>query len=569
MDHVKGDLTGGDITTKPEARGVAYNATAWCFQAEGDVVTYSNFGSDGYLVSNHSYGRGNVDVSKDPIWSFGAYDKEARSIDEILVARPNYLQLWAAGNEQQTNANFSQKQGYDVMTGASATKNALQVGALNADNTMSEYSNLGPTDDGRIKPDICARGTQLTSAGSATDNDNKTGDGTSYAAPTVSGLALLLQQYYKSLNPEYLEAAGLRGLLLHTTTDLGQPGPDYKFGWGLANGKLASNTIKSANADLTKFDSESKIAKITTNPAVGSLVTHAVKAKCGTPLSLSTAWTDDAGPKQVESDGVDPTVSCLVYNFDIKLTAPDGTTAFFRWSGPGMANRTGNSTQTGLNNVHNFERIDIQNPIAGGEYVIAFTKAVGSPTVNRNYTLIATGLQNLVTLPPHLINFTGRAQTGGNILQWQTAEDPNGSYFELEGSNNGTTFTKFATIISKGGNNNTNSYVDAVAYSNKVFYRLKTVDYDGKIKYSGIVTIGSGNDKGAISLYPSPARELINIQSAPSYLKTKAGLYDANGKILQTITINSTVQQINLKSLPMGIYSIKFQDGKTLQFVKN
>ena len=569
MDHVTGDLIGGDIASKPEARGIAYSATAWCFNATIDKPGYSKFGSDGYLVSNHSYGRDNKDSSVDPIWSFGAYDQEARSIDSILVARPNYLQIWAAGNEQDNNANFSRKRGYDVMTGASTTKNTLQVGALNTDNTMSDFSNWGPTDDGRIKPDICAPGTEMISAGPAANNNYVTGQGTSYAAPSLSGLALLLQQFYKSLNPDYLDAAGLRGVLLHTATDLGQPGPDYKFGWGIANGEFAGRTIKTANKDFTLFNSESKIAKISSNPTVGSAVTYVVQAKGNGPLSVSISWTDNPGTEQTAADGIDPTTPRLVYNFDLKVTAPAPITIYYPWSGPGMANRTENSTRTGTNNVDNFERVDIDNPIAGGIYTITITKATGSPDAARDYTLIATGLLNTVTLPLHLINFSGGEQTGGNLLQWLTAEESGGSYFELEVSNNGTTFTKLTTVNSRGGSNNSYSYTDASTYSSKVYYRLKTIDSDGKISYSTIVTISKGNSLQAITLFPSPANDVLNIQSNSSYLKTKGALYDAYGRLLQSVVITNIVQQLNIQSLPAGVYTIKFQNGKTLQFVKN
>ena len=404
MCHVAGDLMGGDIAANRRARGIAYNATAWCYDWNNDATEYSQFGTDGYLVSNHSYGRGNTN---EQIWSFGAYDNVARNLDAVLALRPNYLQVWAGGNEQSTNNNRPTKAGYDVMTGTSVSKNILCVGALNADATMTDYSNWGPTDDGRIKPDICAKGSQMTSAYSGGDNYYTTGNGTSYAAPSISGLALLLQQYYKTLNPDYLEAAGVRGLMMHTATDLGQPGPDYKFGWGMANGEKASQTIMTANADFTQTNSNSKIAKITTNPAVGASTTYTVKAAGSTPLSISVSWTDDAGPEQVETDGIDPTTGRLVYNFDIMVTAPDGTTVFYPWSGPGMANRTANATRTGPNNADNFKRVDIDAPVAGGVYTITITKRTGSPATDRAFMLMATGLIN--TLPA--VNFNQPVNT--------------------------------------------------------------------------------------------------------------------------------------------------------------
>jgi hypothetical protein len=107
-------------------------------------------------------------------------------MDQVISAA-TYLQPFvAAGNEQQNSGNPG-KRGYDLMTGASAAKNVMTVGAVNADRTMSSYSNWGPTDDGRLKPEIVARGTGINSAQATSDTaysgSADDSSGTSYATP--------------------------------------------------------------------------------------------------------------------------------------------------------------------------------------------------------------------------------------------------------------------------------------------------------------------------------------------------------------------------------------------------
>ena len=391
--HVTGTFTGASIPAKPEARGIAFQATARTYFWDNDVAEYSDFGSAGNLVSNHSYGRGNT---SEPIWSFGAYDADARTLDAVLALRPNYLQCWAGGNEQTSNNNVPNKQGYDVMTGTSASKNVLTVGAVDKDGNMSEFSNWGPTDDGRIKPDICAKGVSVTSSYSTSDNAYNTGDGTSYASPAVAGAALLLQQYHNSLFGSYMESAGVKGLLLHTATDLGAAGPDYKFGWGLLNAERAALVLKNSNNLISTPNSSTKFAKLTTNPNVGESVTYTVRAKGGEMLSSSICWVDDAGAEQLESEGVDPVSGRLIYDFDIKIIDLVTNQEYFPWKGAGMANRTQLSTRNSVNNIDNFEKVDIDAPIAGREYRIVITKATGSPVNVRNINLVVTGLESTV-----------------------------------------------------------------------------------------------------------------------------------------------------------------------------
>ena len=96
------------------------------------------------------------------------------------------------------------------MTGPAAAKNAMAVGAVNADKAMSNYSNWGPTDDGRVKPDIVARGTGIDSAQAtsptAYSGSGEDSSGTSYASPAAAAAGLLLQQYYSSVDERGLHA---------------------------------------------------------------------------------------------------------------------------------------------------------------------------------------------------------------------------------------------------------------------------------------------------------------------------------------------------------------------------
>src|SRR5690606_26997342 len=109
---------------------------------------------------------------------------------------------------------------------------------------IASFSNFGPTDDGRIKPDITGEGVNVYSAYSDTNTSYEAQSGTSMAAPGVTGALLLLQQYYKETHADFMKAATVKGLSLHTADEAGEfPGPDARFGWGIINTKRAANTI--------------------------------------------------------------------------------------------------------------------------------------------------------------------------------------------------------------------------------------------------------------------------------------------------------------------------------------
>jgi len=171
-------------------------------------------------------------------------------------------------------------------------------------------------------------------------------------------------------------------------------------------------------------------------------------------------------------------------------------------------------------------------------------------------------------LPLQLLGFSGSRQQGYNQLQWQTAGEVNTRQFELETSSNGLDFTTIATVNAAGSGNNHYSYQDKTIYSGKLFYRLKMIDIDGRFTYSHAIWINN-QQAAAVSLYPNPARGLVNINLGNSgMINTKAVLYSANGSLLQNILITAPQQQINVQSLAKGVYVLKFADGTVSGFIK-
>lgn len=485
--HVTGTIVGNALTSGDgvSARGVAYGATSRNWDADNDQAEMADAAASGLLVSNHSYGLANDDTT--PEWQFGAYDDEAVAWDRITKLAPYYLPFLAAGNEQQSSGNMA-KNGYDLITGATGAKNALTIGAINGDKSMSDYSNWGPTDDGRIKPEIVAKGTGINSAQGDSDtaySGNSTdSSGTSYASPASAGSALLLQQYYYSLNNRYMRASTLKTLMMGTAEDLGQPGPDHKFGYGLLDVEAAARAIQKnsvasiatgSNIQVSQSDSRGALVyEWTQNPANDgqSELVFDIYAKGGQPLVINIGWTDDEGAVQTSSDGVDPTASRDVYNFDILVTDMTTSSADRPWVTSSLINRTNDATQASdwfQANGGPFRQVIIAAPTAGRQYRVAIRKSASSPVSARTLSIVATGL----------LESAANSQTSTNCL-FDWAEMTYGDYFMPAGP-----------AASTLGDYYYRYYSDTMAY-------LATNSADNHLYYLGPLTGNTVTDLGAI-----------------------------------------------------------------------
>lgn len=386
--HVTGTICAQGINSL--VKGLAFNSSVKSYDWTSDLPEMLTEASNGLLVSNHSYGIGSLGS----IWFYGAYDSRARQIDNITYNNPYYLPIVSAGNDRnETTApgstQIANKGGYDMIFGHGNAKNIITVAAVNqvsnyVDPTsvvMSSFSSWGPSDDGRIKPDISMKGVSVRSTLSTSDTATGIMSGTSMASPGVTGVVLLLQQYYNSLYGSYMRAATAKGLILHTADEAGDfPGPDYQFGWGLINAESAAIAIRNkGNANGTK----SVIEELTLNN--GATFTKTITASGSTPLKASISWTDPQGTS-ANNGTTDPSTKYLINDLDIKITK-NGTT-YYPWKLQGMSLPYESASNITTNDVDNFERIDIENP--SGTYTITVTHKGTLSGGSQNFSLITT-----------------------------------------------------------------------------------------------------------------------------------------------------------------------------------
>jgi hypothetical protein len=479
--HVAGTLIAVGVNASvrgmaPDAKIRGYSSTSDSAEmlAEGAAIA----GDPGKIyVSNHSYGsdRGWEDDGGDFVYygtfsddgnptndsdqRFGRYDSSSSSWDGLTYNLPYYLPFISAGNHRndgppsagalwyqgsisgtQRAYNAAQhpagdgdyKGGFDTCEGKKLSKNVITVGSIldavsgtvrslsNA--TLSSFSSTGPADDGRIKPDIVANGNSLTSSINTSNTSIGSSSGTSMASPNAAGSALLLQQYYSNRFPgSAMRGDTLKALIIHTADDLGNPGPDYRFGWGLMNTSAAANLLK-------KHADASGDAAVIVNQLSSTVQsrTHTFASAGTAPLRFTLCWTDPAGSAKVLHDDRGRS---LVNDLNLAVTGPSSSTHrpyvmphVGNWS---LSSLSANAT-TGVNTVDNVEQVYLSTPPGSELYTVTVSYAGVLAYGLQNYSLIVSGQANLAEIvveqPTTSVIADGGSRSFGNVGIGQSSQ---------------------------------------------------------------------------------------------------------------------------------------------------
>jgi len=176
------------------------------------------------------------------------------------------------------------------------------------------------------------------------------------------------------------------------------------------------------------------------------------------------------------------------------------------------------------------------------------------------------------TLPLTFLDFTAQLQKNDVVLNWQTAQEINTSYFNIERSIDALHFSIIGKTTAYNSNSK-NSYIytdfnAAALPANKLYYRLQEVDKDGAFANSKIVTINLNIDGWSYTVSPNPVHNMLNVQLKNTTGQINISIIGINGQRLMQQTFTgggNTAMVYNISNLAAGSYIIQVTSNGTRQ----
>ena len=494
----------GSVNYGNWSRGASYKASVHAYAVySGLGGTFSDEAANGLRIANNSYGQNvgwiyngawywyGLTTSATEDWKFGAYmgvspdgsGAAARELDDDAMSAPNALMVFSAGNSgnqgpgvatnyyypgnpnpQTTTRDWDNgdQGGYDSLPPSACAKNVLSVGAVYTitpeyvDPTnviLAPFSSYGPTDDGRIKPEVVAAGVRSTTVNSnnpygyggvvsswwdpnfSTYTSNYVAiAGTSFSAPSVAGALGLVLERRHQIRPEWaansypIRSSTLRALSAHTakaaTTNAG---PSFKFGYGLfdavgAVNLMAADASTGGGTGAKPYVKEVQLVQ-------GQVVQFAVHAtNPAVPLKVTIAWTDVPGPSQT-LNSIDQTTKRLVNDLDLRVYPPGtnvydasaSTTAKPYILNPDLTGKTAATRSaaatTGDDAANNLEQVVISSPSTNGTYTVRVTHKGSLSSGNPQWVSIIISGTDVPAVNFTITSFT-RQPDGSFIIDW-------------------------------------------------------------------------------------------------------------------------------------------------------
>ncbi len=179
-------------------------------------------------------------------------------------------------------------------------------------------------------------------------------------------------------------------------------------------------------------------------------------------------------------------------------------------------------------------------------------------------------------LPLKLLSFTAKKNGKANLLSWTTTNEINVDRFEVERSNDGREFNKIGMVSSRLAVASVHNYSftdNSPLTTHTNYYRLKMIDRDGQFSYSPIRSLTTNNSQLTISIYPNPAKDNLQVEiNSDKKAALQLQVLSTDGKVLLSKSVitneGSSLQNINISTLPKGSYLLKVKSDKDEQVMK-
>lgn len=446
----------------------------------GSTPMWQQAFAGGAAIHSNSYGSSTL----------GEYVGSDHRADNALRGLEDMIILFAAGNDDgQVNSTSS----------PGNAKNVTTVGALLHGNSSSvaSFSNKGPTDDGRLKPDLSATGSSIESASGDSNNSNvidspsrRSTSGTSMSTPITAGATALLRQYFTdgfyptglmNYADKHTPSGPLMKAMLLNGTKIDGGFFANNIGWGRV---WLENTLY-FDGDSRRF----RFWEITNDNGLttGEQFSVDVEIQAGQEFRATLVWYDLAGPT---GSGV-----TLVNNLDLSLQVGGNTYLANNFSG-------NNSITSGTADlVNTVEQIRFSSPVSGTyTLTIDAENIIGDGTFNsdkQGFALVVSGdLSSGGVAPVNPIHPSGLVAASNGVagidLDWLDVSTDYDSYEIYRAQSSCANFN--LTNLRYVGSSNANSFTDTSTVGGYQYsYKIRAYSDDLVSPYSNCVDVVSEN----------------------------------------------------------------------------
>ena len=209
-----------------------------------------------------------------------------------------------------------------------------------------------------------------------------------------------------------------------------------------------------------------------------------------------------------------------------------------------------------IGNTYNFIDNNLANGATGYYYVDVTNGSSRIVTAPVWYT---RNDNNGFILPVRLMSFAAGKEATSVKLKWTTSFEQNTKEFVVERSTDGVHFNAFATVAAKGNSSAPLDYSanDDHPVMGNNYYRLKTVDADGKNELSNVLKINFTKDF-TVGLSPNPATDYVLISVSGTTRPVAMQVLNAAGQVIKIATLANGTTRINTNNLAKGLYVSRF-----------
>jgi hypothetical protein len=215
--------------------------------------------------------------------------------------------------------------------------------------------------------------------------------------------------------------------------------------------------------------------------------------------------------------------------------------------------------------------------MVGNNYQIAavFTVTAGTGSISNSYIALdnfgTNGILASVVLPVKFSALDAELQSTSVSLKWGVATEDNVTRYEIQKSIDGHEYSNIGFVNATG--QTSYSFVDSRP-STTAYYRIKSVDVNGRYTYSSIAMVKEGKSTIVLKAFPSPFTKNVSVQHGTAGAGSLITVSSEDGRLIKSIVpiVGTQKTEIDLSTANAGLYLIRFNNGsggtETLKILK-